>query len=113
MKFDNFQTFGKEGFEAFIASATAFNKGMQAMAQENAEFARKSMTLTSATYEKALAARSFERVVEVQQGYAKEAYEAALAQANKLGELYVESAKEAYKPFEASMAAFGFKSTAA
>jgi phasin family protein len=112
MKFDNIPTFGKEGFEAFVASATALNKGFQAMAHEQAEFARKSMTLGSATYEKALAARSFERVVEVQQGYAKEAYEAALAQANKLGELYVEAAKEAYKPFETSMAAYGFKTAA-
>jgi phasin family protein len=111
MKFEN-MTFGKEGFESFIASATAMNKGFQAIAQEQAEFARKSMALSSATYEKALAARSFERVVEVQQGYAKEAYEAALAQANKLGELYVEAAKEAYKPFETSMAAFGFKTAA-
>jgi phasin family protein len=112
MKFDNMQTFGKEGFEAFVASATAMNKGFQALAQENAEFAKKSMALNTATYEKALAARSFERVVEVQQGYAKEAYEAALAQANKLGELYVAAAKDAYKPFEASMAAFGFKTAA-
>jgi phasin family protein len=112
MKFDSYQTFGKEGMDAFIASATAMNKGFQAMAQEQAEFARKSAALTSATYEKALAARSFERVVEVQQGYAKEAYEAALAQANKLGELYVEAAKDAYKPFETSMAAFGFKTAA-
>lgn len=112
MKFDNFQTFGKEGFEAFTASATAFNKGFQAMAQESAEFARNSVALSGATAEKALAARSFERVVEVQQGYAKEAYEAALAQANKFSTLYAEAAKEAYKPFEASMAAFGFKTAA-
>lgn len=112
MKFDTIPAFGKEGFEAFTASATALNKGMQSMAQENTEFARKSFALTGATAEKALAARSFERVVEVQQGYAKEAYEAALAQTNKFTELYVEAAKEAYKPFENAMATFGFKTAA-
>jgi phasin family protein len=107
--FEDVQNFGKEGFEAWIASATALTKGYQAVAQEVAEFSRKSLELSTQTFEKAVAARSFERVIEVQQGYAKEAYESALAQANKLGELYVAAAKEAYKPFESSLAPFGVK----
>jgi phasin family protein len=107
--FEDVQNFGKEGFEAWIASATALTKGYQAVAQEVAEFSRKSLELSTQTFEKAVAARSFERVMEVQQGYAKEAYESALAQANKLGELYVAAAKEAYKPFESSLAPFGVK----
>lgn len=107
--FEDVQNFGKEGFDAWVASATALTKGYQAVAQELAEFSRKSLELNTQTFEKAVAARSIERVVEVQQGYAKEAYEAALAQANKLGELYVAAAKDAYKPFEAGFAAFGIK----
>ena len=107
--FEDVQNFGKEGFEAWVASATAMTKGVQAVAQEVAEFSRKSLELSTQTFEKAATARSVERVVEVQQGYAKEAYEAALAQANKLGELYVATAKDAFKPFEASLAAFGIK----
>lgn len=107
--FEDVQNVGKEGFDAWVASATALTKGYQAVAQEVAEFSRKSLELNTQTFEKAVSARSIERVVEVQQGYAKEAYEAALAQANKLGELYVAAAKEAYKPFEAGFAAFGIK----
>jgi phasin family protein len=107
--FEDAQNFGKEGFEAWVASATAMTKGVQAVAQEVAEFSRKSLELSTQTFEKAATARSVERVVEVQQGYAKEAYEAALAQANKLGELYVATAKDAFKPFEAKFAAFGIK----
>ena len=107
--FEDVQNFGKEGFEAWVASATAMTKGVQAVAQEVAEFSRKSLELSTQTFEKAATARSVERVVEVQQGYAKEAYETALAQANKLGELYVATAKDAFKPFEASFAAFGIK----
>ena len=107
--FEEVQNVGKEGVEAFIAAATAMAKGYQAMAQEVAEYSRKSLELSTQTFEKAVTARSIERVLEVQQGYAKEAYEAALAQANKLGELYVAAAKDAYKPFEANLAAFGVK----
>jgi phasin family protein len=107
--FEDAQKFGKQGFEAFVASATAMTKGYQAMAQEMADFAKKSMELNAATFEKATHARSIERVAEVQQGYAKEAYDAFVAQSTKLGEIYQAAAKDAYKPFEAQFAAFGVK----
>jgi hypothetical protein len=107
--FEDAQTFGKQGFEAFMASATAMTKGYQAMAQEMADFSRKAVEMNTATFEKATAARSFERVAEVQQTYAKEAMDVVVAQSTKLGEMYQAAAKEAYKPFEASFAAFGVK----
>jgi hypothetical protein len=110
--FDDAQKFGKEGFDAFVASATAMTKGYQAMAQEMADFATKAVEHNKATFEKATAARSFERVAEVQQGYAKEAYDAFVAQSTKLGDIYKTAATEAYKPFEKSFAAFGVKTPA-
>lgn len=48
-------------------------------------------------------------MIEVQQGFAKEAYESFVAEATKLGEMYTAAAKEAYKPYEASFSAFGVK----
>ncbi|MCA0434369.1 MAG: phasin family protein [Proteobacteria bacterium] len=107
--FDDMQTFGKEGYEAAMASAAAFTKGYQAVAQELADYTKKAFELNTATVEKAAAARSFERILEVQQGYAKDAYEAFVAQATKVGEIYASAAKEAYKPYEAGFAAFGIK----
>ena len=50
-----------------------------------------------------------DKVFEVQQAFAKESYEAFVAQMTKMNELYVATAKEAYKPFESSFAAFGIK----
>ncbi len=107
--FEDIQVFGKEGFEAAVASSTAVTKGFQTMAQEAADFSRKSLELGTGAFEKVVAARSFERVLEVQQGYAKEAYEAFVAQATKMGELTAAAAKEAYKPYEATFSAFGVK----
>jgi hypothetical protein len=107
--FEDFQSFGKDSFEAYAASAAAVTKGAQAIAQEAADFSRKSFEKGTAAIEKATATKSFEKAVEVQQGYAKEAYEAFVSQMGKFGELYVATAKEAYKPFEASFAAFGIK----
>lgn len=107
--YEDAQTFGKEGFEAAIASATAMTKGFQTVAQEVADYSKKSVELSTSTFEKATAARSFERLMEVQQGYAKEAYDAFVAQTTKMTDLYTAAAKEAYKPFEAKMAAMGVK----
>ena len=107
--FEEFQTFGKDGFEAYVASSTAVTKGMQAMAQEAADFSRKSFEKSTSAFEKLAGAKSFEKAVEAQQAFAKESYDSMVAQMTKMNELYINAAKEAFKPFEASMAAFGVK----
>ena len=81
--FEDFQTLSKDGYEAFIASGTALTKGFQAIAQEATDFSRKSFEKGTEVVEKATATRSFEKALEVQQGYAKEAYEAFVAEAAK------------------------------
>ena len=45
---DEFQALGKDGFEAYVASATALTKGMQAMAQEAADYSRRAWEKGSA-----------------------------------------------------------------
>jgi hypothetical protein len=107
--FEEIQTFGKDGFEAYVASSTAVTKGMQAIAQETAEFSRKSFEKGTAAFEKLTAAKSVEKALEAQQAFAKESYDAFIAQMTKMNELYVNTAKEAFKPFEASLAAVGVK----
>jgi len=103
--FEEFQAFGKDGVDAYVASATALTKGFQTITAEAVDFTRKAFEKSSEAFEKAAAAKSFEKALEVQQGYAKEAYEAFFTQINKFGELYLATAKEAYKPFEAKFAA--------
>jgi hypothetical protein len=108
-KFDQFQSFGKEGYEAVLASGAAVTKGYQTIAQEYADYSRKSFEKSTEAAEKAFATKAFDKALEVQQGYAKESYDAFVGQATKLGEMYVATAKEAYKPFESNLAAFGIK----
>jgi len=107
--FEDFQTFGKDGLEAYVASATAMTKGFQAIAQEAAEFSRKSFEKNSQAFEQAVAAKSFDKVVELQQAFAKDAYESFVGEVDKIGEIYAAAAKEAYKPFESKWSSFGFK----
>jgi hypothetical protein len=107
--FEDFQAMSKTGYDAYVSAATAMTKGMQAMAQEAADFSRKSFEKSTEAVERATATKSFDKALEVQQGYAKESYEALVAQTAKMNELYVATAKEAYKPFEASFRVFGVK----
>jgi phasin family protein len=107
--FEDIQSFGKDTFEAYVSSANAMTKGFQAIAAEQAEFARKSLEKGTEAFEKATQVKSIDKAFEVQQGYAKDAYEAFTSQMNKVGELYAAVAKDAFKPFESKMAAFGVK----
>ena len=107
--FEEFQTFGKDGFEAYVASSSALTKGMQAIAQEATEFSRKSFEKSTAAFEKVAAVKSIDKALEAQQAFAKESYDTFMAQMTKFNELYMNTAKEAFKPYEAGMAAFGIK----
>ena len=110
--FEDAQAWGKEGFEAYVASATALTKGFQTIASEVADYSRKSFEEGSEVVEKAFAAKSIDKALEVQRGYATKASEAYLAELSKLGELYKETAQEAYKPFEATVAKITGKAAA-
>ena len=107
--FEDIQVAGKEGFEAFTASSTALTKGYQVVAQEVADFSKKSFEKSASVWQNAVAAKSFEKAIEVQQAFAKETFDATVAEFTKLGELYTAAAKSAFKPYEATFAAFGVK----
>ena len=107
--FEDMQAISKEGVEAFASSSAALTKGYQALAQEVAEYSKKSFEKSTAVWQTAVAAKSYEKAVEVQQAFAKESFDSAVAEFTKLGELYAAAAKSAFKPFEASFAAFGVK----
>lgn len=111
--FEDVQTLSKEGLEAYTASAAALTKGFQSIAAETADFSRKSFEKGSQLVEKVAATKSFDKALEVQSGFAKEAYEAYVSQMTKIGEIFAATAKDAYKPFEASMAQFSAKVPAA
>jgi hypothetical protein len=58
----------------------------------------------AAVVEKLLGAKSLESALQIQTDYAKSAYENAVAQATKIGELYQGLFKDAFRPFEVAFA---------
>ena len=104
MNNDEMQKFGRDGMDMALSSFGAWTKGTQAIAAEVADFSRKSVEGSKTAWEKLVGAKTLEKAIEVQSDYLKSSYESCVAEATKLGELYLDLAKEAYKPFEGALA---------
>lgn len=97
---EDMQKYNKDQIEAMTAASSAFSKGLQQIVSETAGFTKKNFEAGSAAMEKLLGAKSVESAFQIQSDYAKSAYEAFVAQATKMGELYTNLAKDAFKPVE-------------
>ena len=98
---EDIQQVSKENVDIALKSFGALSKGTQAIAVEVADYSKKAFEDGADALEKLIGAKSLDKAIEVQTDYAKIAYEGFIAKASKLGELYVDLAKESYKPFEA------------
>jgi hypothetical protein len=81
----------------------AYATNLQAISTSITSYTKKSFEDGSAFFEKLAGAKSFDKVLELQQDYAKSAYEAFVGEATKISEFYTGLAKDAAKPFEAYM----------
>jgi hypothetical protein len=77
---------------------------LQTIAAETTDYSKNSLESNSAYVEKLLGAKSLDNAIQIQSEFAKSAYEGFVAQATKIGELYTNLAKEAFKPVETAFA---------
>ncbi len=103
--FDEANKKGKEAIDTALKSYSDVSKGFQAIAAETAEYSKKSFQDGVSHFETLAGVKSFEAAFELQSTYVKSAYENFVAEATKLGEMYADLAKNAYKPYEAPVAA--------
>jgi phasin family protein len=106
MSNDEMQKFGKDSMDMAMTTFGAWSKSAQAIMAEMVDYSKKSAEGSAAAWEKLLGAKSPEKAMEVQSEYLKSAYEGFVAEATKLGEMYSDLAKEAYKPFEGALGKF-------
>ena len=104
MTANDMQKFGKDGMDMAMTSFGAWSKSAQAIATEVAGYSKKSVEGSAAAWEKLMGVKSLDKAFEIQSEYLKSSYEDFVAEATKLGELYADLAKEAYKPFEGAIA---------
>jgi phasin family protein len=101
---EDVQKLGKDNMDQAMKSFGSFSKGMQSLAVEMADYSKKSFEDSASTVEKLMSAKSVDKAMEIQTDYMKSAYEGFVAQATKVGELYADLAKDAYKPLEGMVA---------
>ena len=97
---DDFQKMGTDNYAAMVRSCGELNKGLQAIAARWAVFSKRSFDDATRAWEQMIGAKSFERAMEIQSDYAKNAYDSWLAEMSKIGEIYSSTASNAYKPAE-------------
>ena len=85
-------------------STDAFAGGFQAIATAYAGYTKKSLADTKSFVEQLSGARSLDKVIEIQTEFAKTAYETFVAEAQKIGALYGDLAKQSCKPFSGIVA---------
>ncbi|MBX4999679.1 phasin family protein [Rhizobium lentis] len=109
--FDDANRKSKEAVDTALRTYTDTARGFQAIAAEAAEYSKKSFQDAVTHFETLAGAKSFEAAFELQTSYVKSAYENFVSETTKLGEMYANLAKSAYKPYEAPIAAAVAKTT--
>ena len=97
---EEFQKLSKNNFDATVRSYSELNKGFQAIAAKMTDYSKQAFEDATRAFEQLAGAKSLEHVFEIQSQYAKKAYDSWVAEASKLGEMYVAVARDAYKPVE-------------
>ncbi|WP_102958477.1 phasin family protein [Mangrovicella endophytica] len=101
---------GKDAMDNALRSLSAMSLGFQQLAAETSDFTKRSYEQSSQAFGQLAQVRSLEKAVELQNEFAKSAYQAWVSQATKVGEICSDMARESYKPFETALeraASFG------
>jgi hypothetical protein len=101
--FEDIQKLSQSNMDAAMKAFGEWNKGWQAIAAEITDYTKKSFEEGTATFEKLASAKSVEQAIEIQTGFAKRAYDGYMHQMSKIGGMYADLAKEAYKPVEKAL----------
>ena len=100
---EELQKMGKANFDAVVRSYGELNKGFQALGARVTDYSKRAFDDATRAFEQLIGSKSLEQALEVQSQYAKKAYDAWVAEASKLSEMYVGLARDAYKPVEKAM----------
>lgn len=102
--FDEASQKGREVMDGMLKSYAEVSNVFRAIATEAAEYSKKSYMDGVAHMEALSSVKSPEVALELQANYIRSAYEGALAGMSRIGDMYVDLARTAYKPFEAPVA---------
>jgi phasin family protein len=101
------QSFGKQNVEAFLASASAAQKGIETLSARTVAYQKQAIENHVAAAKSLMTSKSVQEFVEKQNDYAKSTFEAYVAELTSLSELMSGLTKDAFKPLNERVNAVG------
>lgn len=99
--------FGKQNIEAWMASAGAAQKGLEALSARTVAFQKQALENHVAATKSLMTSKSVQEFVEKQNAYAKSSFEAYVAELSTVSELVADVAKETFQPINERVNAVG------
>ena len=99
---NNVQKLSQDRLAATLKAFDAASTGMKAIVAETIEYTKSSAEQSAATFEELMGVKSLDKVIEIQTGYVKSAYEDFVAQSTKTRELYTKLAQDSLAPLSAA-----------
>jgi phasin family protein len=91
----------KENLEALVQSSTAVVKGAETFGKEWMGFAQAAVEQNVAAVQNLVAAKTLKELVDLQNDWAKKAFDTAVAEGTRLSEMSVKTANDAFEPIKA------------
>lgn len=101
--FEDVQKLSQSNLDNTMKLFGDWSKSWQAIAAEMSDYSKRSFEEGTQTFEKLLGAKTVEQALEIQTNFAKKAYDEYMREMTKIGTMYTDIAKEAYKPLEKVM----------
>ncbi len=99
--------FGKQNVEAWVASATAAQKGIEAISARSVAFSKQALENHVTATKSILTSKSVQEFVEKQNDYAKSSFEAYVAELSSFSDLFSGVAKDTFQPINERFNAVG------
>lgn len=99
--------FGKENLEAWVASATAAQKGFETLSARAVAFQKKAMEEHVAATKSLMTSKSVQEYMQKQSTYAQSAFNAYVAELTSMSDLFAGVTKDAIAPLNERMSAVG------
>ena len=89
---------GKKNLEAMVESATAAQRGAEALSQQAMAYSKKTLEQNLSAAQSLASARSVQELVELQTTFARSAIETYLSEVTKMTDTLTASLKDSFKP---------------
>ncbi|MCZ8087345.1 MAG: phasin family protein [Brevundimonas sp.] len=89
---------GKKNLEAMVESATAAQRGAEALSQQAMAYSKKTLEQNLSAAQSLASARSVQELVELQTTFARSAIETYLSEVTKMTDTLTASMKDSFKP---------------